>query len=93
MPTLSYSGELTTDVQTVKSLVEQGATLHANDTSVSVDNVSLRMQDDGSVTLIVSISSSGTVSEMEALQDDVADAAVTLGFEDSVEGATEEVRI
>ena len=93
MATLNYSGDLTTDVQTIKSLIEQGVQLHSEDTPVSIDSASLRLQDDGQVRLIISISATGDMEMLTDLQSQVAQSAVDLGFEESIDDAENAVQL
>jgi len=93
MATLNYSGEQTVDVSTAKSLIEQGVTLHNADSPVSIDSGSLRLTDDGQIRFIVSASAAGDYSKLQALEGEIAQAAVDLGFEPDVETATESVQL
>jgi len=93
MPTLNYGGDLTTDVQTIKSLIEEGVQLHTKNTPVSIDSASLRLTDDEQVRLIISISATGSMEMLTDLKLQVAQAAVDLGFEESIDDAKEAVRL
>jgi len=81
MPTLNYSGEQTTDVQGVQTLVSQLVNTNQQDNDIIVRSTSLRFQDDGSLRVMVSMESDGGFAEVESLKDSLQQEAADLGFE------------
>jgi hypothetical protein len=92
MATLNYSGELTDDVSGIQSTVSALVNAHRADNGLRVDSISMRLGDND-LRLIVSVSATGELSELENLEDVVAQGAVDLGFEPNVETAREAVQI
>jgi hypothetical protein len=92
MATLNYSGRQTRDVQGIQSLISQLVNVHRADNGLRVDNISMRLGDNN-LRVLVSVSASGDLSELESLADAVAQGAVDLGFEPDIQTARDEVTL
>lgn len=81
MPTITYRGEQTTEVQGVQSLLSKLVNLHRkDDNDISVSSVSLRFTDDGTLRVMVSLEATGDIENLESLRNDVESEAADLGF-------------
>jgi len=92
MATLNYNGSMTRDVNGMQATLSALVNAHRADNSLRVDSVSMRFSD-SDVRLIVSVSASGSLSELEALANVVAEGAVDLGFEPDVATALEAISL
>jgi hypothetical protein len=92
MATLTYSGEQTVDVSGLRSLVGELETVHRNNSPLSIDAASMRIRGQD-LYITVSVSASGTLAELESLEETVAQGAVDLGFEPDLETAKEAVDV
>ena len=93
MARLNYSGE--TDGLSkgdATSLVGQTVDVEQAGNGISVDSLSMRVND-GDIWLSISVSSSGTLSEMESLADTIAQGAVDLGLEPDTQTARQNIEI
>ena len=99
MATLNYSGQLRVDytqneqdAQTVHNLLDAMLAVDAAESSVQVDAGGVRPQRDHYL-VTVSLSADGPLSDLVSVQDDLANAAVSVGLEPDVESAKGSVRI
>jgi len=93
MARLNYSGDI--NGQTKSETTTLIGTLHdysEADNGVNIDSISLRLRESG-VSVYVSLSSSGTVSELESLADTIAQGAVNIGMEPDVQTARSSIEI
>ena len=92
MPTISYSGEQTVDVQGAQTLISQLSTIHQEDSDITVRSASLRFQDGEKMRVITSIEAVGDVADLDSLQDSLSRKAADLDFEDQ-DNVEEEIEI
>jgi len=92
MATLNYSGRQNISVQEIQTLLNQLATTHQQDNEIIVRSVSMRLRDDGSLRVIMSMEASGDLGELDSLQNSLSQKAVELGFENSTD-ATDEIKL
>jgi hypothetical protein len=99
MATLNYSGQIRVDytqdgqdAQTVHNLLDAMLAVDAAESSVRVDAGGVRPQRDHYL-VTVSLSAEGPLSDLVAVQDELANAAVSVGLEQDVETAKQSVRI
>jgi hypothetical protein len=87
MPTLTYSGEQNVGVQEIQTLFSQLVTTHQQVNDISVRSVSVRLRDDGSLRVIVSMEAAGDLGELDSSENSLAQKAADLGFENSTDPA------
>jgi hypothetical protein len=95
MFSLSYNGQMTIDTNTVSRAHELLDDLFAVDTDSSPVNVEMgqiRFQESGAL-LIVSLRAKSDISTLKSVQADLADSLVSLGVEQDINTATEQITV
>jgi hypothetical protein len=93
MATLDYTDDIVTDGETARRLIEGIRSAHVDETPINADSTAIRYRDDGNVKLVVTISATGNLDELKALQTRLAEAASELGFADSEDTAEDTIDI
>jgi len=99
MATLNYSGQVRVDytqneqdTQAVHNLLDALFAVDAAESAVQVNAGGVRPQRDHYL-VTVSLSAEGPLSDLVAVQDEIANAAVSAGLEQDVDTAKQSVRI